>query len=139
MIEDGLFEILSQASAVTAIVGTNPVRVYPLLAPEPPTYPFVAYSLVSETNSSAMGSDTGVLRRRMQMDCYDTTAKGARVLADAVKTALKRYRGTVNYGTGPTAGSVTIQDIFILGQTDIFDFEAKKFKRAVDLDVVFDG
>lgn len=136
MIEDALFAIAKANAGVTALIGTSPCRAYPVLAPEPvPAYPFVAYSIISETNTSAMGVDTGVLRRRVQMDCYDTTATGAATLAEAIKAAFKRYSGTVSY----SGGSTVIEDIYILGQTDLYDLEARKFKRAVDLDVVFDG
>jgi len=132
VIEEALNTVLEANSAVVALVSG---RIYPVLAPEPPQYPFIAYTLASETNYSAMGTDAGTLRRRYQFDCYDKTATGASNLADAVKAALLRYRGTVNY----TGGSTVIRDIFALGQVDLFDFEARKFKRAVDFDVVYDG
>src|SRR5579872_2817870 len=132
MLEQALFIKLTGDSTVNGMVSG---RVYPLLAPEPPTYPFIAYTVVSQTRYSAMGADISPRRRRVQVDCYGKTAADARNLAAAVENALVRFQGTVSW----TGGSLVIEDIYQTGLTDLFDFETRKFKRAVDLDIVFDG
>lgn len=129
-IEDGLFAVLSGNTGVNALVGTDPSRIYPVLAPESPTYPYIVYHDISEVVPNAMGSGTtDIVRRRYQFDCYGETDTDCRTLAAAVIAALDRYQGT--------SSGVVIQDVYRMGVTDIFDFEARKFKRAVDLEIVY--
>lgn len=131
-LEDAVFTLLKDDAGVDALVAG---RIYPVLAPEPISYPFIAYHIVSDTSAHAMGQDVGVRRRHVQVDCVDESATGARKLADAVSAALSRFMGTVNY----TGGSTVIEDVYSLGMNDNFDFEARKFKRSVDFDMVYDG
>ena len=134
MIEDAIFKVLSTTSGVTSIVGSSPARIYPILAPEVPTYPFIVYHAISEVVPNAMGSGTtDVVRRRYQFDCWDKTGTGAQMLADAVTAALDRYQADVVYSGGRTL----ISDVYRLGVQDIFDFESRKWKRAADLEIVF--
>jgi hypothetical protein len=132
MIEDALFTHLSADAGVSALVVA---RIYPMLAPESPTYPFIVYHAISETVPYAMGGpgSTDVVRRRYQFDCYGVDPTTARKVAAAVTTALDRFSGTVIY----TGGSTMIQDVYRQGINDIFDFEARKFKRAVDLEIIY--
>lgn len=126
-IEDAVSTILQEDVGVSALVVK---RITPMVAPESPVYPCIVYLFVSETVPNAMGKTTDLVRRRLQVDCWGDTPTDAQTLADAVITALDRYSGT--------AASIVIQDIYRLGVNDIFDFEARKFKRAVDFDVVFE-
>lgn len=137
MLEQALFQKLTTDATVGPLVGNE--RVYPVIAPEPPVYPYICFPLVSQQRYSAMGADVSPRRRRVQVDCYAEDPDQAAALAAAVENALVRFSGTVNWGSGPTAGSLVIEDIYQLNLTDLFDFEARKFKRAVDLDIVFDG
>lgn len=134
-IEDGVFNLLAQNAGVTALVGTSPSRIYPIQAPQTPQYPYLVYLFVSEQVASAMGVDIGIVTRRLQIDCYDLTATGAQKLGDAVTTALARFRGTVSW----TGGSQLIYECGRIGVNDLFDFEARKFKRVVDFEIIFNG
>ena len=133
MLEQAIFTKLTTGATVGPLVGN--ARVYPLLAPESPVYPYIAFTVVSQTRYSAMGADTSARRRRVQVDCYAEDQDQVATLAAAVENDLVRFSGTVNW----TGGSLVIEDIYQIGLTDLFDFQARKFKRAVDLDIVFDG
>lgn len=132
MIEEALFKLLSTDSGVSAIAST---RVYISLMPESPTFPAIVYRMISEKTFPAMGADVGIVRRRMQVDCWGETATDARNLADAVIAALSRYSGTVTY----TGGSTVISDIYRDGVIDLYDEHARKFQRAVDFIVFYQG
>ena len=131
-LEDALTTVLAADPGVSPLVAA---RIFPGVVADNPAYPYISHHVISETTASAMGADVGCLRRRVQVDCFGETATSARTVALAVAAALTRFRGTVNY----TGGSTVIEDIYRLGVNDNFDFAARKFKRSVDFDVVFDG
>lgn len=132
MIEDAIYTHLAANAGVAALVGT---RIYPILMPESPTYPAVVYRFLSEITYPAMGADTGITHRRMQVDCWADTRTGAQQLGDAVTSALSRFMGTVSY----TGGSTVISDIYRDGVMDLFDEHSRRFQRAVDFIVMYQG
>lgn len=132
MIEDALVTIASADAGVSALIG-DPPRFYAGLAPEQPTYPYCVYYLISGQTPNAMGQSTDLERRRYQVDCWGKTATDAITLADAIEKAFDRYSGVVNPGPNQT----TVQAIFKLGPADVYDEQARRFKRSVDLDVCY--
>ena len=130
MIEDAVYTVLSANTGVTGIAANH---IYPALLPQEPTYPALTYTFISEVTVPAMGTDIGIVRRRLQISCWDLTITGAQTLADAVTTALSRYQGTV---TG-SWGTLTINDVFREGVHDLFDEQARKFQRAVDFEIIY--
>ena len=116
---------LLAVTAVTDLVGT---RVYPLLLPQDPTYPAIRYQQITGTRESAMGSDVGLVEATEQVDSYDSTYAGARVLAEAVRAALQRFRGTV--------AGVVISDVFVLeGPLDLYEEAVKIYRVQQDFTV----
>jgi hypothetical protein len=132
VIEDAIYTRLAAVSAVSSLVST---RIYPGLLPESPTYPAVVFRFLSEQTFPAMGADAGVTKRRLQVDCWATTATAAQQLGDAVTTALSRFQGTVSY----TGGSTVIDDIYRDGVMDLYDGKARVHQRAVDFIVMYQG
>lgn len=55
--------------------------------------PRVVLTVVSGTDPLAHDGPIGLIDRRVQVDCYAETYKGARDLADAIRAALNGYRG----------------------------------------------
>jgi hypothetical protein len=108
MIHEALFSRLSGYAGLTALVGA---RIYPRLLPQNPTYPAVTYDRISAERQSAMGSDSGLVSGRWQVSSWGKTYTDARDIAEQVRKALQRYRGT-------SSGTV-IQDIFIESENDL--------------------
>lgn len=105
VLADAIFNRLSNYAGLTALVDQ---RIYPLTAPQDGPSPFVVYQVISEVPQSAMGSDTGNIRARVQVDSRATANQGyrqARLVATQVRAALQRYSGT--------NATVVIDDIFV--------------------------
>lgn len=100
-VESAVLARLKATAAVTNL--TTTARIYGMRLPQKPTYPAIRIQKISETRVSLMGADSGVVHTRMQVDSYGETYSSARGLADAVRGALKRFRGT--------SASVVVQDV----------------------------
>ena len=123
---------LKAVAGVTALVGSGTsARIYPVRLPQNVTYPAISYFRVSATRESAMGNDVGNVSARFQIDCWGSTYTSARQVCEAVRAALKRYRGSA---------TVTIQDTFLLNEIELFEddeegsLDAKLFRVALDFD-----
>lgn len=63
-------------------------RIYPVIALQDTTRPYVVYTLVSAVPQNQLDGDYGCDNRRVQLDSYAETYAQARGLADAVRTSL---------------------------------------------------
>lgn len=91
-----VFSLLAASSAVTAIIGTNPVRCYPCgyipeaTGTDPHQFiPCVTWLQVAGTPENVISEKPPVDNRRIQIDCWSTTYSGALALGDAVRAALE--------------------------------------------------
>lgn len=106
-VEYGLIKRLNTATTVTSLAsGRIGVR-----AEEAKGFPAVALRRVSTTRVSAMTQDDSLQRVRVQVDCYATTYVSVKSLANAVKSRLSRFSGTVT-------GEV-IQDVILQNEMDL--------------------
>ena len=63
-----------------------------------------------------MGSDLSTASPRFQVSCWAETYLACKNVAEQVRLALQRWRGTVD--------GVVIQDSFLEGDTDLFEDES---------------
>lgn len=126
MIEQAIYTRLGAFAGLTALVST---RIYPALLPQDPVYPAVTYTTISAERVSAMGADPGVARRRMQVSAWGATFTSASDVAEQVRAALQRHRGT--------ADGTEILDIYVENTLDLYDDLAKVHQVVTDLDVVY--
>jgi len=101
-IEKAVRSRLAAYSGLTDLVST---RIYPLQAPQNPTFPLVTFQVISTVRVHAMGSDTGDVASVVQVQAWDDTNSGARDVIEQVRGALQDYSGM--------SGGVTIQRAFI--------------------------
>lgn len=83
---DAIYSTLSGASAVSSLVGT---RIYPYIAPENASAPFITFQAITELNNNLLDGGRAGRNMRWQINCYATTPNGAEALGDAVEGALK--------------------------------------------------
>lgn len=58
-------------------------------APDQPTTPYLVFARVSGVPENTLAGDRpGLVKVRMQIDCYDLTYEGVKALAESVKTAM---------------------------------------------------
>lgn len=91
-----LFPILRDASAVTALIGSNPVRCYRHgSAPQGVTAPYVTWYVVSGTPENSISEMPRVDNYSIQIDCWsDNTGSGStgvETLAKAVRDAVEPH------------------------------------------------
>jgi hypothetical protein len=100
---------------LTAHAGTQALvssRVWYDHLPPKPILPAATVGQISGVRPKTMGSDTDVVQGRVQVDSCASSRAGAVALAEQVKGALKRFRGT--------SGGVTINACFLEDETPAF-------------------
>ena len=105
--------VLRASTALTALVSTR-IRVAPL-SPED-ALPGVSFQRISSVRESAMGSDTGHVVSRMQVDAWATTFASANSVAEAVRGALQRHRS-----------STDIVDIYLANTSTQYDSDHRVY------------
>lgn len=95
----GLITYLETQSGVTTLIGNGDspvtIRCYPMLLPQSPTYPACRYQVVTGEYHHALSGPVGRARPRVQVDVYAETYTAAKGVADALRSALDGYTGTM--------------------------------------------
>lgn len=91
MIEQTVYDLLRQDSAVSAIVGT---RVYMIELPEDKGLPAIVFQRISTAPVTSLNGDSGLDLVRLQISCYATTALVAKQLAAAARACLAAVHST---------------------------------------------
>lgn len=124
-IETVLYDRGVAHAGLSALIGT---RLYPGAMPQKCTYPAVSYWRVAASRVPAMGADTGLVRARFQFDIWAEKYADARAVAAQVRAAYQRWRTT----TG-----VTIQDIYFVGEVDLYEDETRIHHAALDFEIIY--
>lgn len=104
-----LVAILEGAAGVTSLIST---RIYPNVAPQNVTFPFLVYETISSTRETAMVDDPGVVRRVYQLTAYGLTSDVVASVIEACRAAVQRTRGTY--------AAVEVLDVLLEGEADFF-------------------
>jgi hypothetical protein len=111
----------------TAQLGT---RVHPAQAPQDTVFPYVVYEEFDGERFPCMGSDADLVRAQVRVHLWHTEYAAGRALAEQVRLALQRFRGT--------AGAVTVDDIFTIeGAPTVYDDLAQAYRFQRDFDVIY--
>ena len=95
-----IYNILSNVTAVTDIVST---KIYPEIAPQNESQPYLVYSVVSNSPTDTKEENGNVDEATIEVYCFNTNYSTAIDLGVAVRAALERKNGTY--------GGVQIQSI----------------------------
>lgn len=125
-VETTLFNRLSTFGGLTALIGTAPVRLFPVIMPEGTTKPAVTYQRIYSDRTSCMVDDDGIVWARIQFTAWAETFVGAQAVKEQLRQALQRWS---------TSG---VQDIFIVGDYDLYDEAAYLHGAAIDAQVVYE-
>lgn len=84
---------LLAVSGVTDLVGT---RIYPQWTPQNATLPAVVYQFIYGDNVGHMGAPSGLASARIEYACFADLQTTAFTVAEAIRTALDGWNGTVD-------------------------------------------
>lgn len=119
-IEQGLYKHLSGTTVLTALTSD---RIYPLIAPQGASVPFITYQQISNPKIHAMQADPSIWQPRFQLNSFADTYAGAKAVAKQVETALKDYKTVVSGLFGDGTSGVDVQRIFAENEIDLTDID----------------
>jgi len=94
-IETAILKALADESTISTIVGTDPSRIYLLIAPQDAALPHIVIQQISGVRDHTMDGPTGYVDARYQITCWATTYGGAKRLFEAVRKFFDGYHATV--------------------------------------------
>lgn len=100
-IDEALVAFFASQSGVTALIGT---RLYPMVAPQNPTYPHAIYQRISSVRTGSLAGDSGLVDPRFQISAKAQSYAAARNTCIALRDAISGYQGLM--GALPVSASV---------------------------------
>lgn len=116
MTEMQVYELLKNDTGVKALINA---RVYPLVAPQNVTKPYITYRVVTGLKIQCLGGQIFQGDYRMQLDCFGTSYASVKAISQAVKSAL--------------VGFLSSHNINIM---DDFEDETQLFKQIIDFKIL---
>jgi len=109
-IEDGLIHHLGNDAGVTALVAQD--RIFHLRLPQTVAMPAITLQRITSPRLQAHDEGSGGLAYpRIQIDCWGSTYASAKAVSDAVRAAIKGFRGTFGAGMNTvTVGACLMED-----------------------------
>ena len=87
MSETTIYSILVADSNITGLVST---RIYPILAPQNTTFPYIVYRRISGVSINALEGELGTTEGRFQIDAYSTSYAEAKNYVNMLKQVIKK-------------------------------------------------
>lgn len=98
MIDDGIRQLLVTAPAGATVAALISTRMYPLVLPEPCTYPAATYQLISNIEENTLDAGAVSAKARVQIESWGTTLLEAQTVAKAIRAVLKDFAGALPNG-----------------------------------------
>ena len=114
-------------STLGGLIGT---RLYPLKLPQDPTMPAITYQWISGARVHSTDGASGLSSPRIQFDCWALTYLEAEAVFEALRKRLDGFQGT--------AGASRIQAAFFESERDLYDDEARLYRRSTDFFVWYE-
>lgn len=80
-------------SSVSALVS---LRCYPDVLPQEPTLPALTIKCIDQLPNATLGDSGLLMQARIQVSAFDNERVDANALAEAVRVAISKYRGTTS-------------------------------------------
>lgn len=98
MIDDGVRQLLTGDASANAVSDLIDTRMYPLVLPEPCTFPAVTYQLISNIEENTLDQGAVGATARIQFDIYAETLLEAKTIAKEIRALLKDFTGALPNG-----------------------------------------
>lgn len=94
-----IFALCADSSAVTALLGASPVRVFMFgLAPPKVQKPYAVWQVIGGSPESYLAGRPDTERHALQIDVYSDSAAQARAAMAAIETAIELSCYVTRYG-----------------------------------------
>ena len=113
-VETKIYSLLTGTTVVTTLLGT---RIYPLKAPQTPTYPYMVYFRVSGGQQNGLDGYLDLENPRIQFDIYSTSYSQAKTVVENVQTTMN--------------GSTAFASV-LLSDNDLYEDEVDKYRISMD-------
>lgn len=113
-LETKIYSLLTGTTVVTTLLGT---RLYPLVAPQAPTYPYAVYFRVSGGQQNGLNGYLDLENPRIQIDIYSTSYSEVKTVAENIQTTMN---------TSTDFSNVMLSD------NDIYEDEVQKHRVSMD-------
>ena len=88
-----LHALITSLTAVTALIGTSPMRLYPQNYGQNPVYPLITYHVVDGMDTYAHSGFSGLVNTRIQLTLRSRVYLQNETLKRAVQDGLRAYVG----------------------------------------------
>lgn len=127
MIGKAINELLSNASSVTAIIGT---KFFPVNAPQQETNPFLVYG-ITDTDNTSSKDKTIMDAVQVEIHCYSKTYIMAQEISYQVRLALEKKKGVF--------AGIGISDIEFDNYKDAYDNKSERFVGELTFKIYVNG
>lgn len=129
-ITDAIKDLVANTVGITTLIGTNPMRYYPIRLPEPPiTYPAITYQFIDAQSVYSHSGYSNVQDPRIQLTIWSRTYADGAAIARAIRreypTGLNAFKGT--------HATVKIDRLFIESGATDYEPTTKTHMRTLDL------
>ena len=115
---EALYRQLSTATLTTQLGST---AIYPLVAPQGKTLPYITYQQISEPRIHASMKDPGLQSPRVQISQWSSSYEQVKLLADKTRNVLQDFSGNLG-------GGMAVQRIFFDNEVDLLDMDSEAGK-----------
>ena len=129
MIAAGLIGLLRTDGALTALVGSDPMRVGPQRGEQGEKTPYVTYRVLSDTADYCKGNSAHTERAVVVFSCYDVSSLNAHAVATQLRRALHDKSGA--------HGGVHIRHLRYLSKEDQYADTAQLFGVNIEFEVKY--
>lgn len=129
-------DLVASCAGITTIIGSNPMRYYPVRLPQPPiVYPAITYQFIDAQGVYSHSGYSGVKDPRIQLTLWTQTFNDGDLLVNAIRAitpvGLNGFHGTQS--------TVQIDRLFIVDGTTDFDPATQIHMRTLDLMLSYIG
>lgn len=95
-----LFEILKSSPAVTNLLGSNPLKVFPFgRAPQKVSLPYAVYSVYNANPENYLDRVPDIDNKGTQIDIFASNAEDLKSCFDAIRDALEPHAHMTSFST----------------------------------------
>jgi hypothetical protein len=124
-VRSALRAYLLGSGAISSAVGGE--RIFPIRLPQGVVQPSIVYTRISGEGDYHNQGSSGLMRPRVQIDCWAQTADVATSLANLVKVRIDGYRGGWPYGSDSPQAEIQVHGVFHEGEREQYDDAMKLY------------